>query len=84
MRYALNGSTSNVKMLQQHCTNFKRCCKVGAKNLYLKITALTILYRQQINITKHIDNIQKQVDSTKHDFEDNELYGTIYINNNLL
>ena len=49
------------------CHWFFSGCEVGAKKLYLQITALT---SQQINMNKHIDTIQNQVDSIKHDFED--------------
>ena len=46
---------------------FCSSCEVGAKKLYLQIMALT---SQQINMNKHIDTMQNQVDSIKHDFED--------------
>ena len=55
-----------LKDQKNKCHWFCSSCEVGAKKLYLQITALT---SQQINMNKHIDTIQNQVDGIKRDFE---------------
>ena len=65
-----NVSIALYKVLNEEQNKCHWVCssyEVGSKKLYLQITALT---SQQINMNKHIDTIQKQVDSIKHDFED--------------